>query len=330
MNLPTLKIGNLEAPLPIIQGGMAVRISLAPLAAAVANEGGIGLIAGSGLQCNELASHIVEARSLTDGIIGVNIMAALKNFSSLLETAIKEKIDLVVTGAGFSRDAFKRCREANIPFLPVVSSLKAAKLAEKLGATAIVVEGGEAGGHLGTNKSLFSILPEIISNIKIPVIAAGGIINGYDIAKVLNSDVKGVQIGTRFSLSKEASGADAWKKTCLEAKAKDIVIIESPVGMPFRAVFSPFIKALKEGKVPIPGKDTLVRCRQCLANCKKNYCIIEALERAQQGDVLKGLFTIGERVSEIKEVLSVKEIVANLVREFNEATSKVVKNCSDV
>ncbi len=326
MKLPTLKIGNLEAPLPVIQGGMAVRISLAPLAAAVANEGGIGLIAGSGLKSNELAKHIREARLLTDRIIGVNIMVALKNFSDLLETSIREKVDLVVSGAGFSREAFKRCREANIPFLPVVSSLKAAKLAEKFDPPAIIIEGFEAGGHLGTDKTLFSILPEIINSVKLPLIAAGGIIGGFDIAKALSLGAKGVQMGTRFSLSKEASGADEWKKICLEAEKENVTIIESPVGMPFRAVVSTFVKNLREGKVPIPGKDTLVRCRQCLQDCKKNYCIIEALEKAQQGDVIKGLFTIGERVSEIKEVLSVKEIMANLINEFNEAASRMGRN----
>ena len=148
----SLKIGNLEIKYPIIQGGMAIKASMAKLAAAVAREGGIGLIAGTGLSPTELKDEIKKARELAKGIIGVNIMVAAGNFLDLVKAAIEGGIDLVVFGAGFSRDVFQLGNESNTPIVPIVSSLKLAKVSEKLGASAIIVEGGNAGGHLGTDK----------------------------------------------------------------------------------------------------------------------------------------------------------------------------------
>lgn len=320
MNLPKLKIGSLESALPIIQGGMAVRISLAPLAAAVANEGGVGLIAASGLHPPELAEHLQQARKLTDGLIGINVMVAAREFAQLVRIAIEEKVDLIVAGAGFSRDVFKWCRDANIPFFSIVSSAKAAQLSERLGAAAVIAEGGEAGGHLGTKRPLFSILPEIIKVVKIPVIAAGGILNGGDIAKVFSMGAKGVQIGTRFAASEESSAASEWKKAYVKAKPEDVVLIESPVGMPGQAIINPFLKRLFAGKVP--RHTDIARCVKCLKFCKRNYCIIEALEKAQQGDMENGLVFSGKRAGEIKEILPVKEIIENFKKEFKEATER--------
>lgn len=321
MDLPKLKIGPLEANLPIIQGGMAVRISLAPLAAAVANEGGIGLIAASGLHPPELAEHLRQVRKLTDGLVGVNVMVAVREFAQLVKIAIKEKADLIVAGAGFSRDVFKWCREANVPFVSIVSSVKAACLSERVGAAAVIAEGGEAGGHLGTTQPLFSILPEIVKVVKIPVIAAGGILKGEDIARAFSVGAKGVQIGTRFAASQESSAAPEWKETYLKARPEDVFLIESPVGMPGQAVLNPFLKRLFAGKVP--RHTNIERCVRCLKFCKKNYCIIEALEKAQQGDMENGLVFSGKRVGEIKKILPVKEIIKNLKREFREVTERI-------
>ena len=151
MKLPELKIGNKIAKVPIVQGGMAIRLSTARLAAAVANEGGIGLIAASGMSHPELRYEIKLARSLTDGVIGINIMVAASDFVGIVKTAIDAGIDLIVAGAGFSRDIFGYGKESGTPIVPIVSSVKLAKISEKLGASAIVVEGKEAGGHLGTD-----------------------------------------------------------------------------------------------------------------------------------------------------------------------------------
>jgi NAD(P)H-dependent flavin oxidoreductase YrpB (nitropropane dioxygenase family) len=328
MKLPPLKIADWEVELPIIQGGMAVRISLAPLAAAVANMGGMGVIGASGMHPDELRDQIREARRLAknaSGKIGVNIMVALYEFADLVKTAIKEKVDFIIVGAGFSRDIFRWGKEGNVPIIPVVSSLKAAKLAEISGASAVVVEGKEAGGHLGTDQPLFSILPDIIGALKIPVIAAGGILHGWDIAKALRMGASGVQMGTRFAASKECSADPKWKEAYLKAKPEDSVLIKSPVGMPGRAVLTPFVKKLLAGKLP-PIK-FYTQCERCLKECRKNYCIFYVLVKAQEGDVENGLVFSGERVGEIKSILSVKEIIANLIREFEEATAGVENLC---
>lgn len=327
MNMPSLEIGALSCALPIIQGGMAVRISLAPLAAAVANEGGIGLIAGSGLHPDELAAEIGKAKTLTDGVVGVNIMVACREFKQLVEAAVQAKVDLLVAGAGFSRDVFKYCAEAKIPMVPVVSSERVARLAERFGAAAVVVEGTEAGGHLGTDQPMKTILPRVIEAVRIPVIAAGGIFNGCDIAEVLSMGAKGVQMGTRFAASVESSAADEFKQTYVNARPDDVVLIESPVGMPGRALLTPFTRKVLDGTAPRPN--TLSRCIACLNHCKKNYCIIDALIRAQEGDMQDGLVFCGARVGEIEEILPVSEIIKNLVQEYAEAMATgVVQPCA--
>ena len=198
MKLPVLKIGNLVAQVPIIQGGMAIRLSTARLAAAVANEGGIGLIAASGMEEQELRTEIRLARKLTNGkgIIGINCMVAARAFKHLIVTAAQEGVDLIVAGAGFSRDIFAVGREYNVAVVPIVSSVKLAKISEKLGASAIVVEGTEAGGHLGTQQSIKEILPDIVKAVKIPVIGNGDITSEQIAAqRIAQSGVDGVMIG---------------------------------------------------------------------------------------------------------------------------------------
>lgn len=319
MNLPSLRIGDLVAKLPIIQGGMAVRISMAKLASAVANEGGIGLIAASGIKPPELVENIRAARRQSDGIIGINVMVAVLEFANLVKAAIQEGIDLIVTGAGISRDAYKWCSEAKIPLVPIVSSEKAAKIAEKSGAAAVILEGKEAGGHLGTLEPMFDVLPRIVKSVRIPVIAAGGILHGEDIAKALRAGASGVQLGSRFALSNEANADIAWKMACINAKPEDVVLVESPVGMPGRALKNNFVR-----RIMSTGKEKIkVRCVKCLKECKRNYCIFDALERGRIGDLDNGLIFCGERIGEIKDILSVNEIFKRLVREYENAVSPV-------
>ncbi|HBV85814.1 MAG TPA: 2-nitropropane dioxygenase [Desulfosporosinus sp.] len=307
MKIPDLRIGNLVAKIPIIQGGMAVRISMAPLAAAVAEEGGIGIIAGSGLSVEELKAEIREARRRTKGIIGVNIMFAVREFAQLVHAAFEEKIDLLVSGAGFSRDMFTWGKEKGIPVVPIVSSAKLAKLSQKLGAAAVIVEGVEAGGHLGTDRSIHDILPEVIAAVTIPVIGAGGVIDGQGAAEMLKKGVSGVQMGTRFALSEESSAAPAWKEEMLKATEKDIVFVHSPVGLPGRGIRNPFTLALDENKDVTPTD-----CKGCLKSCEGNFCIMDRLIMAQEGDVQEGLIFSGAKVHKIKEILSVHEIFEDI------------------
>lgn len=307
MKIPELHLADLVAKVPVIQGGMAVRISMAPLAAAVAEEGGIGLIAGSGLSVEELRREIREARKRTQGIIGVNIMFAVREFAQLVKAAFDEKIDLLVSGAGFSRDMFGWGKEAGIPVVPIVSTAKLARIAEKLGAAAIIVEGNEAGGHLGTERSMREILPEVKEVVKIPVIGAGGVIDGKDVADVLRLGADGVQMGTRFALSEESGAAPEWKAHLLNAREEDMVIIHSPVGLPGRSIRNPFTdELLAEGNVR-PKK-----CDQCLKECGANFCIMDRLVKAQQGNIAEGLIFSGAKYTQVKEVLSVHQIFEDI------------------
>ncbi len=313
MNLPELKIGKLIAKVPIIQGGMAVRLSTSTLAAAVANEGGIGIIAGSGMSPEELRAEIQRARTLTSGIIGVNIMFAVSAFADLIKTAIEERIDLIISGAGFSRDMFGWGKDAGIPIVPIVSTDKLAKISEKLGAAAVVLEGKEAGGHLGTDFSVYELLPLVRKAVKIPVIAAGGIVEGKDIAEAFRLGADGVQMGIRFAASKESNAAENLKQVYLNATREDIILIDSPVGLPGRAIKNEFTDKIAAGKVRITN-----RCAQCLKECARNFCIMEALENAQKGNLADGLIFSGEYVGKIKEILSVKEIIHTLLQEVAE------------
>ena len=313
MKLPVLKIGNLVAEVPIVQGGMAIRLSTARLAAAVASEGGIGLIAASGMKFDELRKEIRVARELTGGkgIIGINAMVAAREFLGLITTAAEEKVDLIVAGAGFSRDMFAVGRQYGVAIVPIVSSVKLAKIAEQLGASAIVVEGTEAGGHLGTQQSIKEILPEIVKAVKIPVIAAGGAVTGQDVAELLKLGASGVQMGSRFAASEESNGADALKQFYLKMKKEDVVQIDSPVGYKGRAILNPFAQLSLEGNAPKPTE-----CDSCLKHCTRSFCIIRALTRAQQGDVETGLVFTGANMWKIKEILPVKEIFRRLKEEI--------------
>ena len=314
MKLPVLKIGNIVAEVPIVQGGMAIRLSTARLAAAVASEGGIGVIAASGMKFDELRKEIRLARELTGGkgIIGINAMVAAREFLGLITTAAEEKVDLIVAGAGFSRDMFAVGRKYGVAIVPIVSSVKLAKIAEQLGASAIVAEGTEAGGHLGTQQSIKEILPEIIKAVQIPVIAAGGAVTGQDVAELLKLGASGVQMGSRFAASEESNGADELKQFYLKMTKDDVVQIDSPVGYKGRAIRNPFAQLSLEGNAPKPTE-----CDSCLKHCSRSFCIIRALTRAQQGDVETGLVFTGANMWKIKEILPVKEIFRRLKEEID-------------
>ncbi|MEN6413485.1 MAG: nitronate monooxygenase [Veillonellales bacterium] len=313
MKLPELRIGHLVAKVPIVQGGMAIRLSTARLAAAVAEQGGIGLIAASGMSFDELRYEIRLARSLTTGIIGINAMVAAREFAGLLRTAIEEGIDLIVAGAGFSRDMFGMGKASGTPIVPIVSSVKLAKISQTLGASAVVVEGKEAGGHLGTDQSMRVLIPDIRKAVAIPIIAAGGVMAGRDIVETLKLGADGVQMGTRFAASEESNAAPALKEFYLKAKPEDVVLIKSPVGLPGRAIKNPFVAKILEDAAPIPTD-----CDACLKHCARNFCIIKALIRAQQGDLETGLVFTGEYIHKIDEILSVREIFARIIAEVEQ------------
>jgi nitronate monooxygenase len=353
-----LKIGNLVINLPIIQGGMGVGISLSGLAAAVANEGGVGVISTAAIGINEsdfftdfleanirgLKKEIRKARELTKGILGVNIMTALSNYADMVRTAIDEGIDIIFSGAGLPLNLpqFLNGR-GRTKLVPIVSSARAASLIwkrwmEKYEYTpdAIVVEGPMAGGHLGfkeeqindKNYALERLIPEVVNEIKqleikydksVPVIAAGGIYSGGDIYKYLNMGAAGVQMATRFVTTHECDASIEFKNTYINSKKEDIEIIDSPVGMPGRAIANKFIDAVKS------GKKHPVNCHfHCIRTCDvKNspYCIALALINAQRGNMEQGFAFAGENAYRTNEIVTVRELINSLKDEYDISVS---------
>lgn len=299
MQMKPLKIGKYVARLPITQGGMSILNSMAPLAAAVSNAGGIGIIGASGITPEEVVAEIKKCRSLTKGIVAVNIMFAVARFTEVVKAAIEAGVDMIFTGAGFSREIYKMVQGTDTAVISIVSSAKFGQLAERLGAHALVVEGAEAGGHLGTDRSIDEIFPEVRAAVtSIPVIAAGGITTGADIAKYLKMGADGVQIATRFVISEECSADISYKQAYLNVKKEDVALIQSPVGMPGRAIRNKFIRQMETGTI-----EKFTGCPWlCIKTCSRKYCISDRLRIAMKGDIENGLVFCGANVWKLKEV----------------------------
>lgn len=355
MNIPKLHVGNLTAEIPIVQGGMGVRVSLASLAAAVAEEGGIGTISSIGLGDFEAAQQeyerisrealqeeIRKARAMTQGILAVNFMGVLSNVDDLLRTAVREGIEMIVFGAGLPMRLPKVVDDPEVNLVPIVSSARGAELilrgwAKRFERTAgaIILEGPLAGGHLGftveqlehpEDNSLESLVPDLVEAVKpfedrfghaIPVIAAGGIFDGWDIARMLSLGAAGVQMATRFVCTEECDASQEFKQTYLDAVEEDIVIVKSPVGLPGRAIRNKFLEELET-------MDRLqINCLyHCLTVCKvaeARFCIAEALVNAYRGDVDHGLIFCGQNAYRIDKIVTVKELIAELIAELRDA-----------
>ncbi len=341
--LKPLRIGKVEARIPIIQGGMGARVSLHRLAGSVAREGGVGVISAVLLHdpgrnhpkdtCKgeklkkpyndaiPLREEIRKAREIagSEGVIGVNILFAMSDFEDLLLTAFDEGVDLILTGAGFSREVFRLGKRFHVPIVSIISSAKGAKLAERSGAAAVVVEGTDAGGHLGTMESVWDILPSIVDAVSIPVIAAGGIFDGKDMARALRMGASGVQIATRFVVTEECDVHPNFKQAYLNSKDGDIVLVKSPVGMPGRAIKNRFVEEMASGKWRKPG------CKyNCIKPCSGHadpYCIATALLRSASGDVETGLVFAGGNAWRLREITTVPRLMKELVEEAEKELS---------
>ena len=356
IRMKDLIIGNLKAKLPVIQGGMGVGISLSGLASAVANQGGVGVIATAGIgmqeygcnrdfeqsNINALIDKIKKARSASKGIIGVNIMVALSNFSDMVKTAINEKIDVIFAGAGLplSLPGFLKGSKKT-KLVPIVSSGKAARIIAQKWMNdyeyvpdAFVVEGPKAGGHLGfkpeqinnPDYALEKLIPDVIKEVRIieersgraiPVIAAGGIYTGEDIYNIMQLGADGVQMGTRFVPTVECDASEAFKNSYIDAKQEDIGIIKSPVGLPGRAIINEFLQSSMAGE-----KKPYSCPYHCITTCAYKdspYCIALALLNAKKGNFKQGFAFAGQNAYRAEAIVSVKEMVDTLKTEFEEA-----------
>jgi len=364
--LEPLVLGDLRIEVPIIQGGMGVRVSTASLAAAAANCGCGGTIASVGLApdtpenradvpkaCREhFQKEIRKARELSDGVIGVNIMVALSNYEDMARTAAKENVDYIISGAGIplSLPAFTEGSSAKL--IPMVASARGTKLLLKTWKRryncfpdALVIEGPLAGGHIAgytleeldaqkdkkqegdplledATKDILDFVKEYEKEygISIPVIPAGGIYNGEDVAKFLKMGAKGVQMGTRFVATLECSVAEEFKQAYINATEEDIVHIQSPVGMPAKAIKTKFLDDILNGE-----RKKFSCSYQCLRTCNPatvQYCIAKALIDAAEGDLDNAVVFAGTNVSRVNKIVSVKELVDEIVAETLEEFQK--------
>lgn len=355
-----LKIGNRIARIPIIQGGMGVGVSRSSLAGAVAKEGGVGVISTAqigydeeGFEGNEQACnlraidrHIARAKELAQGagLVGVNIMVALKHYKEHVKEAVKAGADLIICGAGLPvdlpgivREAAQElhCRLEELPALvPIVSSEKAARIICKMWGKKydcqpdlLIVEGPKAGGHLGFSREQLGTLSqeqyeEEIRRIvacaeefgeargtHIPVAVAGGIFDRADVEHAFSLGAEGVQVASRFVATDECDASEEFKQAYIWADEDDLAIVQSPVGMPGRAVRNRFIAQMEK------GSEKIGRCYQCLEHCnpaKVPYCITKALVNAVQGDLDHGLIFCGANVGRIKRMMSVHDLMQEL------------------
>lgn len=356
MKLPELNIDNLKARFPIIQGGMGIGVSGANLAGNVAKEGGIGVISAvhvghkepdfekNSKQANlrALASEIDKAREISEGgVLAINILTVVRDYCDLVKTAVDKGIDIIISGAGIPKELPKLVENSKTKIVPIVSSLKSFTVTAKYWIQKynyvpdmVIVEGPEAGGHLGFKEdelenNTASKLEDIVVEVKayarqleeeykkkIPVIAAGGIFTGKDIAKFIKLGADGVQMATRFVATEECDAHENYKQAYINAKEEDLQIIKSPVGLPGRAINNTFLEGCKGKLQRISG------CYNCIKTCnpaETPYCISKALLNAVRGKTEDALLFCGSNVARVDKIVKVKDLMHELVEEATAA-----------
>ena len=344
-----LIIGDLVARVPVIQGGMGVGVSLSSLAGAVAAEGGIGVLSTAqigyrepdfdmdpiGANLRAIGTEIEKARKIAKGgILGVNIMVATRKYEEYVKAAVAAGIDLIISGAGLPMDLPKLAGAAKTKLVPIVSSVKSVQVILRYWwkkynrlPDAVVIEGPLAGGHLGFHKEQLQDIEglhyddevrAIIDQVNeaatehdtnIPVVMAGGVYTREDMEHYLEMGASGVQMATRFVTTYECDADEAYKQSYIDAKKEDIVIVQSPVGMPGRAILNPFMKRAKEGQIPHE------KCHICISTCKGTdipYCITDALINAVKGKVNDALLFCGANAYRATHLEYVKDIMEEM------------------
>ncbi|MHC4551416.1 MAG: NAD(P)H-dependent flavin oxidoreductase [Planctomycetota bacterium] len=345
--MPPLKIGHLTIDPPIIQGGMGVRVSKANLAAAVANQGCAGIIASAGLGSYESTSNadfaeldrealrqeIRKTRQMSQGVLGVNVMVALSDYEAVIGICVEEHVDMIISGAGLPMHLPAYTQGTDIQLVPVVSSLRTFKIIHRKwmkdyqrSPDAVIIEGTKAGGHLGyseeqiqqDNPSLDETLADVLSYTQklptpIPVIVAGGVYSGQDMAHYLKLGAAGVQMATRFVCTEECDADIKFKQAYLDATAEDITIIKSPVGLPGKVINNAFVEKIKSGQT-MP-----FRCKyQCLRTCDPSvapYCIAEVLAKASEGKMDESFAFAGSNAWRCDEIISVESLIQKIMQE---------------
>ncbi|WP_042271823.1 enoyl-[acyl-carrier-protein] reductase FabK [[Clostridium] dakarense] len=287
---------------PIIQGGMAW-VADAYLASAVSNAGGLGLIAGGNAPKEVIKEEIRKCRELTDKPFGVNVMLLSPFVDEIIELIIEEKVPVITTGAGNPAKYIDSLKEIGTKIIPVVPSIALAQRMEKLGADAVIVEGTEAGGHIGELTTMV-LTPQVADSVKIPVIAAGGIADGRGIAAAFALGASGVQVGTRFICSDECSVHENYKNMVLKSRDRDAIVTGRSTGHPVRALKNKLAKEILN--MEKQGVDSQEIDKKGIGSLRV---------ATKEGDVHNGSFMAGQIASIIKDVRPCKEIIDSMVNE---------------
>ncbi len=305
----------LDIKYPVFQGGMA-HIADAELAAAVSNGGGLGIISAMNRDAEYLKEQIDKARTLTDKPFGVNVMLMSPYTDEVAELLAKEKVSVITTGAGNPAKYMDMWLSAGIKVIPVVASCSLAKLVERAGASAIIAEGGESGGHVGDTTTM-ALIPQVSDAVSVPVIAAGGIADGRGIAASFMLGAVGVQIGTRFLVAKECNVHQNYKNKILKATDISTIVTGKRLGHPVRSIKTPFSRAYAKAEYSDISDNDL------------EQMAVGALRlAAAEGDEKNGCFLAGQIAGMVSKEQSAKEIIEEICREAEEilkGASKWVK-----
>lgn len=294
---------------PIFQGAMA-QIARHELVSAVSNAGALGILASGGVSPEELRKEIQQCKELTDKPFAVNLMLMMPNIDEIIDVVIEEGVKIVTTGAGTPRKFMPRLKEAGIKVIPVIPSVKAAVKMEELGCDAVVVEGMEAGGHVGTSTTM-ALLPQVTSAVNIPVIAAGGIADGRGMAAAYCLGASGVQMGTVFLASEECPVTDAYKNKILEAVDTSTALTGEKFGAPVRGIKNELTKRYHELE---EQSSTLMELEELT---------LGSLRRAvYDGDVENGSVMAGQIAGLVTEIRPVKNIVEDVIKEAREVLER--------